>query len=85
MRPEHPRWEAYEARFRALAFLADEAPVSHTPLDACQYYLCLYGDNGLPCEEEFALLAAMEPYAGSGLKKRTVQTGYWEDIVLFVP
>ncbi|MBK8191273.1 MAG: hypothetical protein IPK79_12585 [Vampirovibrionales bacterium] len=86
MTPDHPRWPEYEARFRELAFLADETSLADAPaMNECRYYLCLYGENGLSVDEEFAFLDAMESFAGKSLCKRSIQTGYWEDILLFVP
>ncbi len=81
----HPQWEAYQKKFEELAFLADQVARPEPPLDACRYYLCLYGENGLSPEEEFAFLEKMDAEVGKTLKKVVVQTSYWEDTVLFVP
>ena len=85
MDTDHPLWPQYEARFNELAFLAEPVDEISIPLDACDAYLCLYGENGLSPEEELALLDTMDGPAAARLKKRTIQTTYWEDTVLFLP
>ncbi|MDH4378544.1 MAG: hypothetical protein QE263_01375 [Vampirovibrionales bacterium] len=85
MDTEHPLWPQYEARFNELAFLADNVTEISIPLNECEAYLCLYGENGLSPEEELALLDKMDGPAAARLKKRTIQTTYWEDTVLFLP
>lgn len=81
---EHPQFETFQAQFEELAFLADVA--KGTPaLSTCKHYLCLYGENGLPAEEEFLLLKQMEQFIGEGLQKVEIETSYWQDTVLFVP
>lgn len=83
MDTESPRWDEWEEQFTRLAEQAE--PVSATPtLKNSQHYLCLYGDNGLSPEEEFAELKQMEQRA-SQLHKVEIDTGYWLDTVLFVP
>jgi hypothetical protein len=48
-----------------------------------RYYLCLLGENGLPPEEEFALLALIAQQ--TPLYRVDVDTDYWQDIILYVP
>lgn len=80
-----PEWNDYLKRFTELADLADGIDPPAPPLDRCQYYLCLYGENGLKPAEEFEFLEKMDAFAGQGLSKVEVTTSYWEDVVLFVP
>ncbi len=79
-----PEWDHYQTKFTELAELADKHPLPAPPLDKCQFYLCLYGENGLKPAEELAMLTAMEPFVGDNLHKVDVTTSYWEDTVLFV-
>lgn len=80
---ESTRWEEWEQRFRALAERAE--PAKTTPdIGGSRHYLCLYGENGLPPEQEFTELEMMETLPG-GVMKVDVDTAYWQDTVLFVP
>lgn len=85
MDTQSPQWDAYYEQFMELADLADEIDPPAPPLDECQYYLCLYGENGLTAEDEFQFLEKMDAFVGEGLSKVEVRTSYWEDVVLFVP
>lgn len=85
MDTQSPEWEEYHRQFMELADLADSVEPPAPPLDECQYYLCLYGENGMSAEDEFQFLANMDAFVGDNLKKVEIQTSYWEDIVLFVP
>jgi hypothetical protein len=60
MDTDHPLWPQYEARFNELAFLADDVTEISIPLDECEAFLCLYGENGLSPEEELALAQLLE-------------------------
>ncbi|MBY0404728.1 MAG: hypothetical protein K2X66_12570 [Cyanobacteria bacterium] len=80
-----PRFEQFEERFRALAEQAELVETAKPSLNASRYYLCLYGENGLPPEEEFEFLDKMAAEAGKTLKRLEVDTDYWQDLVLFVP
>jgi hypothetical protein len=82
---EDPRFEAYEKRFRELADQAELVKVAQPSLNRAQYYLCLYGENGLTPEEEFEFLDKMGLEAGKNLKRIEVESDIWQDIVLFVP
>jgi hypothetical protein len=79
-----PEWEAYEAQFRLLAEKAEHVAIAKPALDKCRYYLCLYGENGLSAEEEFAFLERMTSEV-ENLKRLEVEADYWEEIVLFLP
>lgn len=84
MNIEDPRWEEYENRFRSLA---ENVPLQKGPqpeLASAQLLLCLYGDNGLPPEQEFDALNKLEQ-ALPQLKGTEMQTAYWQDIVLYLP
>jgi hypothetical protein len=85
MDTDHPRWTEYQQKFEELALLADPIEPPAPPLDTCTLYLCLYGENGLPAEEEFKCLQQFDDAVGENLKKVTVETPYWEDTVLFIP
>ncbi len=80
----HPRFPEYKEKFEELAFLADQVEKPEPALDQCRYYLCLYGENGMEPHEEFEFLHKMEDHLAD-LKKIVVETGYWQDTVLFVP
>lgn len=82
---EHPRFEEYDQRFRALAERAELVKVAKPALDSCRYYLCLYGENGMSPEEEFELLSTMEAHAEEGLKRLEVEIDYYQDTILFIP
>lgn len=80
---ESARWDEWEARFMALAAQAETVPAGSSLKNAA-HYLCLYGENGLTPEEEFAELEALGQWSDR-LKKVEIETGYWQDTVLFVP
>lgn len=81
----HPRFEEYDHRFRALAEQAELVERANPSLNACRYYICLYGENGLSPEEEFAFLEELNSFVGKDLKRIEVDMDLWQDIVLFVP
>lgn len=81
----HPQWEDYEARFRQLAAFATQVKTPKPTLDQCRYFLCLYGENGLPPEEEFELLNQMQAAGPENLRRLEVDADYWQDTVLFLP
>jgi hypothetical protein len=84
MDTNHAEFEAFEARFLALAEGAERVEGEAKPaLDKTQAFLCLYGDNGLSVEEEFAILSQFEANL-EALEKIEVETGYWQDTVLFL-
>lgn len=85
MDTNHPRWDEYQARFDELATMADAVQPPAPPLDTCTLYLCLYGENGLTPDEEFACFDRFDQAIGDNLKKVTIETAYWEDTVLFIP
>lgn len=82
-----PQFEAFEIRFRELAERAEQVKSAQPSLNATQYYLFLYGENGLTPEEEFQFLDKMEAalQAGSPLKRMEIEIDYFQDTVLFVP
>lgn len=80
---ESPQWDAWEAAFRALAEKARESQAK-TAIKGAKQYVCLYGDNGLSEEEEFATLVEMAEKADQLLRVE-VDTDYWQDTVLFIP
>ena len=82
---DNPRFEEYERRFRQVAGRADHIRGASPAIASARYHLCLYGENGLSPEEEFALLERLEAHAGDGLKCAEVETYYWEDLVLYIP
>lgn len=86
MNIEHPLWDNYETLFTQLAESAQKVDRPEPALDQCRYYLCFYGENGMPPEEELSFLQAMQqPEHRPHLKKIEVDTAYWQDTVLFVP
>jgi hypothetical protein len=82
---EDPRFEAFEARFRELVEQSELVPPPRPALGSAKAYLCLYGENGLSPDEEFAVLEQLAEEAGRNLKRVEVDTDYWQNIVLFVP
>lgn len=80
---EHPRWEEYEQRFRALAETVDLFKGPNPALASAKTLLFLYGDNALTPEQEFEVLARLEqnPCQLRGLE---VTTSYWEDLALYL-
>jgi hypothetical protein len=85
MNIESPQWEQYETLFRRLADTATVVKVPKPALDQCRYFLCLYGENGMPEADEFEMLAHIEQQDPSGRYRLEVDTDYWQDTVLFVP
>lgn len=83
MNLEHPLWEQWETEFMALADCAEETGMTGA-VKGAQQSLCLAGDNGYLPEEELAELQKMAQHP-ERVKKVTVQTAFWEDIVLYVP
>jgi hypothetical protein len=80
---EDPRWDEYETRFRALAETVSVAKGPQPELASAEIMLFLYGENGLAPEQAFEMLAKLEAKAPE-LKGTTMQTAYWEDIVLYL-
>jgi hypothetical protein len=76
-------WPRYEAEFRAVADKTTPWVGQRPALGDGRYYLCLLGENGLPPEEEFALLALIAQQ--TPLYRVDVDTDYWQDIILYVP
>lgn len=83
MHIEDPRWDEYERRFRAIAKKIELHKGPHPEVASAQVHLCLYGENGLTPEKEFAMLAKLEesPNAVKGIE---ILTSYWEDLVLYL-
>ncbi len=80
---ENPRFEEWEARFLEVAQHAqkiDRAP----DIARSKHYLCLYGENGMNPDQEFAELEEMAEHP-ERLKKVEVDSAYWQDTVLFIP
>lgn len=84
MHIEDPRWEEYEARFRGLMAQVTLHRGPLPELASAEQHLCLYGDNALSPEEEFAMLSRFEaqPEQVRGVE---MLTSYWEDVVLYIP
>jgi hypothetical protein len=84
-----PEWPRYEERFTALAVSATPWPHKQKPnLADATCYLCLYGENGLPAQEEFAMLERMENTLNNTidtLYRLDVDRDYWQEIILLVP
>lgn len=81
-----PRFEEYQTRFEALAEQVEDGKSGPQPeIGSAKYFLCLYGENGLPPEEEFELLQTLKEHLEDGLQKTTIQTSQWEDIILYLP
>jgi hypothetical protein len=83
-----PQWEAYEAAIQALIPQSELVKRAEPALDTCRYYLCLYGENGLTPEVEFAILSQMTDALRNGtgrLKRLEVETSIWQDVLLFMP
>lgn len=80
---EAPQWDDWEARFTALAEEVPESPTRMLLANA-QRTLCFLGDNGLTPEQE---LLELDDFISnkSRLYKVSVETSYWQDIVLFEP
>jgi hypothetical protein len=76
-------WEAYAERFQAVAETAKPWLGQKPALGDSALYLCLFGENGLNPDEEFALLDRLA--VASPLYRLDVDTDYWQEIVLFVP
>ncbi len=80
---ESPDWERWESEFMALSEQAEK--VGMTPeVKGSKHYLCLVGDNGLTPEEEFEELETMRALLPK-LKKIEIETGFWQDTILFIP
>jgi len=83
MDTESSYWEQWEARFTTLASqaqLVDEV----VDLRSMSSYLCLYGENGYLPQEELVELEQMAQEVGK-IKKIEKDTGYWQEVVLFIP
>jgi len=84
MNIEDPRWDEYEARFRALA---EQIPLQKGPqpeVASAHLFLCLYGDNAMTPEQEFEALSGLERDV-KHLKGAEILTAYWEDLLLYIP
>lgn len=79
------QFEAYQASFEALANQLDDLKGPQPDISGAKLHLCLYGENLLSPEEEFKRIKELESFLGKGLKKAVIQTGYWEDVILYVP
>lgn len=79
------RWDEYEVAFTAVANQATPwAEATKPDLASLPLYLCLYGDNGMSADEEFATLAVLQ----SALDTHTlycleVEADYWYERILF--
>jgi hypothetical protein len=82
---ESPRFEEYDARFRAIADGVEKVKVPKPSLNSCQLFLFLYGENGLSEADEFEALERFESTDKALLRKMEVETDYWQDIILFLP
>jgi len=85
MNVEHPRFPEYQEKFEALANKVDGQKGPQPEISSAHLFLCLYGDNAMNPEEEFAMLAELAQHVGEGLQKTTIQTAYWEELILYVP
>lgn len=83
---EHPRFDEYETQFQALAENAENWEAEQKPeLNGAQLFLCLYGENGLEPEEEFAALERLNALQQeSTLHKLEIEADYYQDTILFV-
>lgn len=79
------QFEAYQASFESLAAQVPELKGPQPDISGARLHLCLYGENLLSTQEEFARIKELESCLGKGLKKAVIQTGYWEDVILYVP
>ena len=84
MNIDDPRWPTYESRFRALAESIELEKGPQPKLASAQAFLFLYGENGLPPEEELSLLERFEQLQDR-LRGNEILTSYWEDLVLYLP
>lgn len=80
----NPRFEEYQARFEQVGELAEKVAGPAPAIASARYFLCLYGENGMSPQDEFAMLDTLESFVGEGLKRVDISTSYWEDTVLFV-
>jgi len=84
----HERFAEYETAFNELAELADEWEENDPPqLNSAQLFICLYGENGLPVDEEFAMLEKLKAHGDneiSPLRRLDMEADYYQDIILFV-
>jgi hypothetical protein len=80
-----PRWDEYEAAFTAVANEATPWTEPTKPdLVALPLYLCLYGNNGMSVEEEFATLATLQTALDAGnLYCLEIEADYWYERILF--
>jgi len=80
-----PRFEAYQSRFEEIAQRVEGLKGPQPDISAARIRLCLYGENLMSPQEEFETLEMLCAKVESGLKKATIQTGYWEDVILYLP
>ncbi len=80
-----PRWDEYEAAFTAVANQATLwAEATKPDLAALPLYLCLYGDNGMSVDEEFATLSTLQTaLTNQSLYCLEVEADYWYERILF--
>jgi hypothetical protein len=79
---QDPLWDRYEQRFMALANTVELSKGPLPLVSSARLMLCLYGENGLTPDQEFALLDTLEANQKT-LQGTTMTTAYWEDIILF--
>ena len=83
----HERFGEYETAFNALAEEATAWEGDKPALDSMSIYLCLYGDNGLSVEDEFALLEQLNVKQSEHIDtlwRIDIEADYYQDIILFV-
>ena len=83
----HKRFDEYENAFNALAETATPWEGDKPALDSMAVYLCLYGDNGLTVDDEFALLDTLKNRRvenTDALWRIDIEADYYQDIILFV-
>lgn len=85
MNVEHPRFAEFQQKFEELANNIDGQKGPQPEISSAHLFLCLYGDNAMSVEEEFTALAELASHRDKGLQKTTIQTAYWEEIILYVP
>jgi hypothetical protein len=81
-----PEFNTYEARFNALAEQVQLWEGARHVAGCSEHVLCLYGENGLTCNEEFELLNALEQHHQANpqrVAKIMTEGDYWCDTILF--
>lgn len=85
---DHPDFERYQHLFESVAEQLEEWTGPRTAVGCAELVLCLYGDNGLAPEEEFALLEHFQHEAETtphALAKVTIEADCWLERILFKP